>query len=106
MAFFSGREDVCFEETSQWIEKHLRIEPSDPREEGEGAWLGYPLVMRPAGDQRRDSIVKGEMVDRWIRGKRRIAGVFDDRGQVLDELWHRLGPGVRTFDVSNGVRDF
>lgn len=114
LAFFSGRSDVCWKETASWLVSHLGVDIWRP--ETEEAWqrkpafspaslaAACPLVMRRDGDQRRDSIVKGEMVDRWIRGRYNIAGVFDDRGQVIDELWIPLG--ARVFDVSNGVRDF
>jgi predicted kinase len=48
------------------------------------------LHMRDESDVRKDSIVKREMYDNYIRGKYNVAFVMDDRNQVV-ELWRDLG---------------
>lgn len=50
----------------------------------------YELHMRPAGDRRRDSIVKAELFDRHVRDQYRVLVVLDDRKQVV-EMWRSLG---------------
>lgn len=46
--------------------------------------------MRPAGDSRRDAIVKREIFEEEIRDRWRVVGVFDDRQQVA-RRWRELG---------------
>lgn len=58
-----------------------------------------PVHMRPAGDKRRDDIVKHELFNHHIRGKYNIAAAFDDRNQVV-ELWRAMG--IRCFQVADG----
>jgi len=72
----SGRDEVCRDETKQWLEKHS---------------LKYDeLFMRKQGDSRKDCIVKKELYEENIKGKYNVLGVFDDRNQVVD-LWRSLG---------------
>lgn len=73
--FMSGRDGVCFEDTRIWLRDHL------------GAAMSQNLLMRTAGDSRRDSIVKGELFEQHIRGRYNPLLVIDDRAQVVDELW-------------------
>lgn len=46
--------------------------------------------MRPAGDHRRDAIVKRELFDLHIRHQYRVTHVLDDRTQVV-QMWRALG---------------
>ena len=48
------------------------------------------LYLRASGDTRKDSIVKNEIYNRYIKGKYNISFVLDDRQQVVDE-WRNLG---------------
>jgi hypothetical protein len=48
------------------------------------------LFMRPAGDSRKDSIVKRELFDRHVAGRWAVRGVIDDRRQVV-EMWRAMG---------------
>jgi len=48
------------------------------------------LLMRAAGDSRRDSIVKREIFDARIRDVWQVKGVLDDRDQVV-RMWRALG---------------
>lgn len=72
----SGREDVCMEDSSEWLFRQgINVEK---------------IHMRKTGDKRRDSIVKYEIFDNFIRDYYNIEGVVDDRLQVC-RLWHDLG---------------
>lgn len=48
------------------------------------------LMVRPAGDHRRDSVVKLELLREVIASAYRVVGVVDDRQQVVD-AWRRAG---------------
>ncbi len=72
----SGRDEVCRELTEKWL-----------------ATYGVPhqaLFMRPAGDVRRDSIVKRELFEAQVAHRWAVRGVVDDRRQVV-EMWRGLG---------------
>ena len=75
--FFSGRDGECFEETLEWLEKYIQFS------------VGY-LYMRKEGDNRKDTIVKEEMFEHFVRGKYNVKFVLDDRRQVVD-MWRGLG---------------
>lgn len=79
--FLSGRDEECRDLTEAWLREHVveRRLMSD-----------YELHMRPAGDRRRDSIVKAELFDRHVRDEYRVLVVLDDRKQVVD-MWRSLG---------------
>ena len=77
IVFVSGRDSVCREQTTEWLDRHLGIEYSG-------------LFMRAEGDTRKDSIVKKEIFFRDIAPKYNIVGVVDDRPQVL-RMWHEIG---------------
>src|SRR5690349_9542591 len=86
IVFCSGRDAECREETEAWLE----------------LFVGVPyeaLFMRPAGDSRKDSIVKREIFDQQIRDRWRVVGVFDDRQQVV-RMWRALG--LTVFQVAEG----
>ena len=61
------------------------------------------LMMRKVGDHRQDSVVKSELLDELLaqtgRPMSSIAGVFEDRKQVVD-MWR--GRGLRVFQVADG----
>ena len=88
--FISGRDEVCRYDTETWLRLHY----------GFGAPLG--LYMRPAGDTRRDSIVKREIYENRIKGRYNVLAIFDDRPQVIRECWQALGFGDRIFNVGIG----
>lgn len=72
----SGRDSVCRELTTQWLEENgIRFNA---------------LYMREQYDARKDSIVKREIFDNHIRGKFNVKFVLDDRNQVV-EMWRDLG---------------
>lgn len=83
--FTSGRSERCRTQTEAWLRTHAPID--------------YELLlMRPAGDVRKDWLVKYEMFHRELRGYR-IAAVLDDRNQVVG-MWRSLGLPV--FQVAPG----
>ncbi|WP_305789533.1 AAA family ATPase [Symbioplanes lichenis] len=86
IVFCSGRDEVCRTETEAWLDLYV-----DVPYEG--------LFMRPAGDSRKDAIVKREIFDTEIRDRWRVVGVFDDRQQVV-RMWRALG--LTVFQVAEG----
>jgi predicted kinase len=77
VVFLSGRTDACRAATHEWLLEHVRV-----------PFRG--LFMRPAGDMRKDAIVKRELFDRHIRDSYDVACVLDDRDQVV-EMWRAMG---------------
>lgn len=71
-------------ETEAWLEEHD---------------IEYKaLFMRPAGDKRKDTIVKREIFDREIRDKYAVLFVLDDRISVCRQ-WYGMGlPLLRVGD--------
>lgn len=84
--FTSGREDKYRAPTETFLAEHL---PGIP----------YELYMRPTNDQRKDSIIKEEMFETYIRGKWNILFVLDDRNQVVDQ-WRQMG--LHCYQVAPG----
>jgi len=72
----SGRDESCRALTEQWLARH------------QVPYAG--LFMRPAGDSRKDSIVKRELFDRHVADRWAVRGVIDDRRQVV-EMWRAMG---------------
>ncbi|WP_284984281.1 AAA family ATPase [Arthrobacter sp. efr-133-TYG-118] len=83
--YMSGRSEDHRDVTEQWL-----ITNNLP---------AHALHMRPSGDTRKDSIVKHELFNKHIRGKYNVAGVFDDRNQVV-EMWRAIG--LTVFQVAEG----
>lgn len=85
--YMSGRSDEVRHQTIEWLHTHHL--PSGP------------LYMRRHGDHRPDSLVKSELVDEVIReySRDQIAGIFDDRQQVVDMYRQR---GFRVYQVAPG----
>lgn len=65
----SGRHDTCRTDTEAWLQQHEV--PYDH------------LFMRGAEDNRKDVIIKLEILDRDILPHFRVEGVLDDRNQVV-----------------------
>ena len=83
----SGRSDEVREETEKWLLKHGVIFDK--------------LFMRKAGDHREDTVVKSELFNEILASLevQQIAGVFEDRQQVVDMFRAR---GLRVFQVAPG----
>lgn len=87
--FFSGREERFKDKTRTWLNTYFNQD--------------YELHMRSSGDYRKDSIVKLEMYEQWVKNKFNIIAVVDDRLQVC-QLWYRLGLPI--FRVGNPNANF
>jgi predicted kinase len=85
----SGRDGSCKGLTEFWLNFH-----NIPFDE---------LLMRPAGDFRKDSVIKKEIYLNNIKERYNVLCVYDDRLQVLD-VWYKLG--IFTFNVNQGNLDF
>lgn len=86
--FMSGRDECCRAATEEWLTQYF------------GA--PGPLHMRPAGDSRKDAIVKRELYEAHIQGKYNVEAIFDDRPQMIRE-WQALGFADRIFNVGDGT---
>jgi predicted kinase len=86
LIFCSGRTAACYEETRAWLLRYVVDEV-------------FALHMRPVGDTRKDSIVKAELFDKYIRDDFNVKYVFDDRNQVV-EMWRSLG--LTVLQVADG----
>jgi len=82
----SGRSEECRLASERWLDRH-----GVPYEE---------LLMRPAGDYRRDSVIKQELYDARIAGKYAVLFCLDDRQQSVD-FWRSLG--LTCFQVAPGA---
>jgi predicted kinase len=84
---FSGRDEVCRSETEAWLEKNdiewdkLYMRKSDHVDEH--------------GNQVKDTIVKSDMIEKYIRGKYNILFWIDDRPIVVQMLKDVYG--INTF---------
>jgi len=90
IVFLSGRDSVCRPETEEWLKRMGFAEGK------------YELYMREENDMRRDSIVKLELFNKFIRNKYDVLGVIDDRQQVVD-VWNALG--LRVLQAHNFGKD-
>lgn len=81
----SGRDESCRDITQQWL--------SDNRVPFQH------LYMRPANDNRKDTIIKQELYDNYIKDKFNVQFVLDDRNQVVD-MWRQNG--LKCLQVAEG----
>lgn len=82
---FTGRDGCCEQETRQWLETNAI--PFDG------------LFIRTAGDNRKDAIVKRELLEANVKGKYYIECIYDDRNQVV-QMWRDLG--LKCLQVQDG----
>lgn len=80
----SGRDAVCRPETEAWLDGVIEYDE---------------LFMRPEKDMRKDSIVKAELFDKYVRDNYDVRFVLDDRNQVVD-MWRSMG--IKTLQVAEG----
>lgn len=86
--FFSGRNECARADTEKWLGKHLGIDEGNIK-----------LFMRADNDMRKDSVVKYELYEKYIKGKYNVIAVFDDRNQVV-EMWREIG--LKCFQTQEG----
>jgi predicted kinase len=91
---FSGRSDSCMAETVRWFEdkcNYYVINYSNIlRHNNCISNYDVELHMRKTGDKRRDSLVKTDMYNEFVKDKYNVIAVFDDRPQVIRECWKVL----------------
>ena len=81
----SGRDGVCRGLTEQWLRDN-EVSYND-------------FFIRPAGDNRKDTLIKEEIYFKHIKGRYNVKGVFDDRDQVV-HMWRHYG--LHVFQVNYG----
>jgi hypothetical protein len=82
---FSGRSDKYRDVCEKWLRKHA---------------IHFDLlVMRKAGDMRRDDIVKSELFDEFIAPNYNFLYHFDDRDRVVKALRSK---GITVYQVAEG----
>ena len=82
----SGRDGVCYDLSKTWLDN---------------VGVMYDeFYIRPAGDNRKDTLIKEEIYNNHIKGKYNVLGVFDDRDQVV-HMWRHLG--LTVFQVDYGA---
>ena len=93
---FSGRDEICRPETEDWLERND---------------IAYKaLYMRRSdhvdvkGGQVKDTLVKKEMYEKYIKGKYNVLGIFDDRPSVC-RMW-REELGLRVFQLGDPHYEF
>lgn len=91
--FLSGRDSFCMDKTQTWIEEQF------PELEGH-----FHLYMRSEGDNRKDTIIKKELFDKYIDHKYNVRVVFDDRKSVV-RMW-AFNKGLNVVDVGNPHEEF
>lgn len=86
---FTGRDEVCREDTVKWLEKHdIKFDK---------------LYMKSIGDNRSDVITKTELYNKHIVDKYNLLCVYEDRIRIC-KMWYDLG--VFVFNCNQGVIDF
>ncbi|GGX09808.1 phosphatase domain-containing protein [Streptomyces chryseus] len=86
IVLLSGRGEEYRAQTESWLRRY-----DVPYDE---------LWMRPAGDGRRDDVVKAELFDRHVRHRYAVRVSLDDRDRVV-ALWRRMG--LPTWQVNYGA---
>lgn len=81
----SGRDGSCRLETNEWLK--------------ENKIRHHAVYMREPNDNRKDSIIKRELFEKYIRNKYYVEFVLDDRNQVVD-MWRDMG--LTCFQVAPG----
>lgn len=65
----------------------------------ENGVVPHALFMRSDKDMRKDSVVKAELFDKYVRDNYDVQFVLDDRNQVVD-MWRSMG--IKTLQVDEG----
>ena len=85
LVFVSGRDGSCYDETYQWLSKHV--------------WRPFELYMRAAGDQRKDVVIKEEIIFNILEPRCNIVMWFDDRACVVRKLKCLNIPNIINVDL-------
>ena len=82
----TGRDGVCHAETRAWLDAN-----------------GIPydaIYQRPVNNNQKDSHIKEQIYNTYIKGRWNVKFVLDDRNQVVDMWRNKLGLDV--FQVAEG----
>lgn len=88
---FSGRDEVCRFETEEWLERH-DIEYDD-------LYMRRTNHVDENGNQVKDTLVKQEMLEKYVIGKYNVLFVMDDRKMVCD-MWRDVY-GLNVFQLGD-----
>jgi len=88
LVFVSGRDGSCYDETYEWLSKHV--------------WRPFELYMRAAGDQRKDTTIKEEIIFNILEPNYNIVMWFDDRASVIRKLKCLKIPNIINTDTELG----
>lgn len=83
---FSGRDSICRDITKEWLKNNNLVYDK--------------LYMRDTGDTRKDTIIKKEMYDKYIKDQYNVEFILDDRNQVVN-MW-RNELGLKCLQVAEG----
>lgn len=90
--FCTGRSEICRTQTQSWLETHFRIQFPD-----------FVLLMRGKGDVRPDTIVKFQLVKKFLdyieEDLSSIDFILEDRDSVV-QMWR--GHNVKCLQVADG----
>lgn len=76
VVILSGRDGCCKDLTIQWLhDKGVNFDA---------------IFMRARGDNRKDSLIKKELLDNHLKGAYNVTHVIDDRPQVVS-MWNDIG---------------
>lgn len=95
VTFLSGRDGICFDKTKAWLEKHLKGNDDNFR---------WELFMRAPKDSRKDSIIKDELYEKYVKGEHNVYAVLDDRRQMIRHWSLKEMPNL--IDVGNYNEEF
>jgi predicted kinase len=98
--FLSGRTEACYGATLKWLGLHIRYDRPGMVNDYGNVEKPFRLLMRPVGDHRKDSIVKRELFDKYVRNEYNVRVVYDDRDQVV-KMW-REELGLTCLQVAPG----
>ena len=79
--FMSGRSNRCQDESDRWLKEVCELIPDKQ----------YTLLMRSENDRRRDSWVKRDLYEQFVKDQYSVMSVFDDRASVIRQCWKPLG---------------
>lgn len=87
---FSGRSEKALNPTVKWLNDKCGLGVVNHKNSDLIFDNEIELHMRKEGDRRRDSIIKKELFDLYVKERYNVIVVFDDRPQVIRECWTAL----------------
>jgi len=96
--FLSGRDGSCRDKTLKWLEEQV------PWFSEGDLYLSDKLLMREAGDNRKDTVIKEELFWEHIAPNYNVRAVIDDRPCMI-RLWYDMGI-KNVISVGNPYEEF